>query len=135
MLRQANLKEPIIEVVALVLENNQGDILLTQRQSGKHLAGYWEFPGGKVENNETLLEALIREINEELAYTPHQAAHLTTINHRYPEKTVNIHFYHCIDNTATVNPQENQAMQWVHKSNLNAIKLPPANQPVIKLLQ
>lgn len=123
-----------VKVVALVLENNQGEVLLTQRQAGKHLAGFWEFPGGKVDANETLQAALIREIREELDYFPKQFNKLITINHQYPEKKVELHFYQCIDGNAKPKPMEQQSMQWVHKSKLSNIKLPDANLKVLDLL-
>jgi 8-oxo-dGTP diphosphatase len=133
MSRQTELTNHSIEVVALVLENSRGDILLAQRQPGKHLAGFWEFPGGKVEDNEYLLDALTREIKEELDYSPQNPIHLITVNHQYSEKAVNIHFYHCVDD-AKITPLEQQAIRWIHKSTISTITLPPANKPVIELL-
>lgn len=126
--------DPAIQVVALVLENDQGDVLLTQRQKGKHLAGFWEFPGGKVERKESLVGALQREIKEEINYHLKHPKLLTSVIHQYPDKKVAIHFYHCHDPAAKPEPMEQQAMQWVHKSKLMSIKLPEANQKIIDLI-
>ncbi|MCB1583485.1 MAG: (deoxy)nucleoside triphosphate pyrophosphohydrolase [Xanthomonadales bacterium] len=123
-----------VQVVALVLEDSQGHVLLTRRQHGKHLAGFWEFPGGKVEAEESLTDALQRELKEELDYIPRKAIHLISVSHQYPEKHVEIHFFHCIDDQALTTPMEQQTMQWVHKSTLTNIKLPPANLAVIECL-
>lgn len=123
-----------LQVVALVLEDSQGNVLLTQRPQGKHLAGYWEFPGGKVETNETLQQALQREIKEELDYQPPELKHLVTVTHQYTDKRVKIHFFHCCDPSAEPTPMEQQVMQWTHKSALSKTNLPPANFSVIDLI-
>lgn len=135
MSRQTELtsNEPI-QVVVLVLENHQGDILLTQRQTGQHLAGYWEFPGGKIEPNESQINALKRESIEEINYHPQYPRHITSIIHQYTEKSVQLHVYHCNDNHPIVTPNENHPLKWVHKSKLNQIKLPAANISIIKLI-
>ncbi len=124
----------VTQVVALVLENNQGNVLLTQRQKGKHLEGFWEFPGGKVEAGESFVTALRREIKEELNYQPTTLTHLLSVNHQYPEKQVQIHFYHCLDDDAQPQPMEQQRMQWFHKSSLASQKLPPANLPILDII-
>lgn len=134
MSRQTELNPSTLQVVALVLQNHRGDVLLTQRQAGKHLEGYWEFPGGKVEANESMQQALRREIREELNYTPKNLSHLLTVDHQYPEKHVQIHFFSCFDDDAQVQPMEQQAMQWFPRSSLNDIKLPPANTGVLDLI-
>ncbi len=130
---ELNAKE-LIQVVVLVLENSQGDILLTQRQAGQHLEGYWEFPGGKIEPFESHIKALNRESIEEINYHPLNPQHLTGITYQYPEKTVQLNVYHCIDPNPLVKPNENQPMKWVHKSKLNQITLPPANKSIIELI-
>ncbi|TDR19577.1 (deoxy)nucleoside triphosphate pyrophosphohydrolase [Marinicella litoralis] len=133
MSRQIELNQPQ-QIVVLVLENSQGDILLTQRQAGKHLEGYWEFPGGKVEAPESLLEALERESLEEINYQPINPTLLIKLTHSYPNKTVQLHVYHCLAHNPQVHANEKQAMIWHHKSKLSSVKLPAANLKIINLL-
>lgn len=118
----------------LILENQSGDYLITQRKSGKHLSGCWEFPGGKVELNESLLAALEREIQEELNYQPVNPAPVMQVNHSYPELTVTLHFFHQIDPRPQVKANEQQAMRWASLDELNQTELPEANLPVLEWL-
>ena len=74
-------------MVVGVIENTKGEILIARRQAGQHLAGLWEFPGGKVEAEEKDEVALKRELNEELGINVRSASHLFDIDHEYPEKT------------------------------------------------
>ena len=83
-----------IVVLAAVVERD-GAFLLTRRLSGTHLAGTWEFPGGKCEPGESHEDCLRRELIEELAVTAEIGAEIFTITHAYPEKTVELHFYRC----------------------------------------
>jgi 8-oxo-dGTP diphosphatase len=122
-------------VVVLVLQNHQGDYLITQRQSGKHLAGFWEFPGGKQEHNESLEQALNRESREELDYQPPSPQPLITIDHHYPEHSVTLHVFHQFDPAPVVQPQEDQAMRWVNLHTLQNVTLPDANQPIVEKLR
>ncbi len=84
---------PIV-VVAAVIERDDA-FLLTLRSPGTHLAGHWEFPGGKCEPHETHAEALRRELREELDITAEVGDRLYQVTHAYPEKTVELHFYRC----------------------------------------
>ena len=83
-----------IEVVAAVIEQD-GRFLLTLRPDGTHLAGHWEFPGGKVHEGETHAEALQRELLEELDIVGAVGELVHTVTHAYPEKTVTLFFYRC----------------------------------------
>ena len=122
-------------MVVLILENQSGDYLITQRKSGKHLAGYWEFPGGKVEPGESLETALQREIQEELNYRPPHPVPATQINHRYPDVQVTLHFYHQLDSHPQVTANEQQAMRWASLAELTTTQLPEANLPVLDWLR
>ncbi|HOP21562.1 MAG TPA: 8-oxo-dGTP diphosphatase MutT [Gammaproteobacteria bacterium] len=123
-----------IQVVALVLENNQGEILVTKRAPDKHLAGYWEFPGGKVEANETRQQALSREIQEELAYSVKNPQPLIRLNHDYPEHQIELDVWYSQDINPQVFANENQPMKWVSKTELQKLKMPPADRPIINAL-
>ncbi|MCX7554572.1 8-oxo-dGTP diphosphatase MutT [Marinicella sp. S1101] len=127
-------KGPVIEVVVLVLENHQGDVLITQRKADAHLANYWEFPGGKVESGENLSQALKRECIEEIDHAPNRVEHILTLNHEYPSRTVRIQVFHEISTHPKVKPIESQSMKWVPFDELQHHQLPPANTPILEYL-
>ncbi len=134
MSRATELTPTPIKVVVLVLENHQGDILLTQRKKHQHLAGYWEFPGGKVEKGESKLDALKRECIEELAFQTAAIKPILHIHHDYPSISIELHVYHEIKENPLVTPAEMQNMKWVKKSDLTDLQLPEANQAIINYL-
>lgn len=125
---------PVIEVVVLVLENHQGDVLITQRKTDTHLANYWEFPGGKVESGENTLQALRRECLEEINHAPQSAEQILTLKHDYPSRTVRLHVFYEYCPHPEVKPMEKQRMQWVHSNELQRHQLPAANAPIIEFL-
>lgn len=132
MLRSTRLKH--LEVAVLVLINHQNRVLLTQRRNNVHLAGYWEFPGGKVESGETPEQALQREIQEELAYQPNNATPWQTIDYDYPEFSVRLHIFKERSDNPQIRSNEQQAIQWCVIEDLNQQKLPPANQGIVAAL-
>lgn len=119
-------------VVAAVIERG-GRFLVTRRQEGVHLAGHWEFPGGKVAAGESHEAALRREIIEELDtdITVHELLLHTT--HTYPERTVTLFFYRC-DLLGPPRPLLGQQMQWVARAELSSLMFPPADDELIKTL-
>lgn len=121
-------------VVVLVLENDQDEVLLTQRHASQHLPGYWEYPGGKVEANESWLQALQRECMEELQYRPINPQPILEIPHQYPNKHVCLHVFHEHNPHANVRAAEQQNMQWVAKTQLSDWQLPPANAAITDYL-
>lgn len=125
----------VIKVVVLVLENNQGDILLTQRKKHQHLAGFWEFPGGKIDMGESAIEALKRESIEELNYAITTPKQILQIHHDYSSLTVELLVFHEINPDPKVCAAENQAMKWVNKTDLTQYQLPEANQSIVDYLQ
>jgi mutator protein MutT len=119
-------------VVAAVIEDN-GRFLVTRRQPGVHLAGMWEFPGGKIDPDETRTAALQREIREELDCDVDVGELVFDITHAYPEKTVTLYFYRCAVGGAP-RPMLGQEMRWVTREELVTLGFPPADQELIKLL-
>ena len=123
---------PPVVVVAAVIERDDA-FLLTLRPAGTHLAGHWEFPGGKVHESETHAEALRRELFEELDIVARvgELAHIVT--HVYPEKTVELHFYRC-DFVGEPKPMMGQGMKWVRRDELAGLPFPDADRALIALL-
>jgi len=122
---------PVV-VVAAVIERD-GSFLLTLRPAGTHLAGHWEFPGGKVHDRETHVEALRREIFEELDAAVRVGDLVHTVTHAYPEKTVQLFFYRCeLDGEAK--PMIGQEMRWVAKRELSSLPFPEADRDLITTL-
>jgi len=122
----------ILVSVGIILRENK--ILLSQRKKGQHLEFYWEFPGGKVESDESPQKALIRELNEELAieldYKEIEKFHFTYFE--YEKKSVLLLFWLVRLNAHhNPKPQEVMDLKWVTLEDLHKIKLPPANAEVL----
>ena len=135
MSRQINqLDKTVLHVVALVLENHQGEILVAKRAKHQDQGGLWEFPGGKVETGELRLQALKREIKEELNYALKSAEPLKCITHKYSDYTVKLDVWYAQDDAAKVFANEGQPLKWVEKSELKNLNMPRADKPIIKAL-
>lgn len=122
-----------IAVVAAVIER-ESRILITRRPAGTHLAGFWEFPGGKAQPGETKPEALAREIHEELGVFATVGEPLEIVEWAYPDKHVRIEFFRCaIDGEPR--PLEGQEMAWVHPAELGRYEFPPADAVLLDRLR
>jgi 8-oxo-dGTP diphosphatase len=124
---------PRVVVTAAVIERD-GTFLLTRRPRGVHLAGYWEFPGGKCEPGESHASCLQREIEEELDTAIRVGRELFSVSHPYPERIVELHFFAC-ELTGEPRPVLGQEMRWVSRGDLAALALPPADDELIRILQ
>jgi 8-oxo-dGTP diphosphatase len=124
----------VIEVAAALIRDAQGRYLITQRRRGSHLAGLWEFPGGKLEAGETPAESLRRELTEELSATFTVGNHVETVRWEYPERVVVLHFFECRLESGDIVPLEQQAMTWVEPARLAAYDFPPADRELIERL-
>jgi 8-oxo-dGTP diphosphatase len=121
-----------VPVVAAVLQH--GDrVLITRRQGDVHLAGMWEFPGGKVGLNESHADALRREIVEELDSDVIVRDLVLETTHAYPDRAVTLFFYRC-DLLGTPKPMIGQEMEWVARADLSSLLFPPADGELIKML-
>ena len=123
-----------VDVAAAVIERDDGSFLLAQRPQGKAYAGYWEFPGGKVEAGEPVAEALRRELHEELGIDLVQAYPWITRVYNYPHATVLLHFYRVLKWQGEPHPHEDQALAWQRCGALSVAPMLPANAPVLKAL-
>jgi 8-oxo-dGTP diphosphatase len=129
--------KPILLVVAVALLDTDNRVLLSRRPEGKHMAGLWEFPGGKVHDGETPEAALIREMNEELAIDTAESclAPLTFASHEYEEFHLLMPLYVCRKWKGIVTPTEGQELKWVRKQALTDYPMPPADAPLIPILR
>jgi 8-oxo-dGTP diphosphatase len=133
----SDARRPVTEVAAGILLDSQQRFLMGQRPVGKPYAGYWEFPGGKVEVGETLFQTLQRELQEELGITIHSSIDLMTIEHDYPHAYVRIHVSVIRDWTGEPTGCENQALSWqdLNRDQLTVDPLLPAALPMIQQLK
>ena len=122
---------------AVALIDVDGRVLLTQRPEGKSLAGLWEFPGGKVEPGETPESALIRELDEELGINTWASclAPLTFASHSYPEFHLLMPLFACRKWQGIPQGLEGQTLKWVRAMDLRSYPMPPADLPLIPILQ
>ena len=123
---------PHIVVTAAVIEV-EGRFLLTRRLRGTHLAGSWEFPGGKCEPGEPHSRCLEREIREELDARVHVGGEIFSVTHEYPERIVELHFFACAL-MGEPRPMLGQEMRWVERGELQALEFPPADAELIRML-
>lgn len=124
-----------LDVVAAVIVRPDGRFLLAQRPHGKVYAGYWEFPGGKVEPGESLRHALRRELHEELGIEVELAYPWITRVYTYPHATVRLHFHRVTRWSGNLHAYEHQAMSWESAETVGVSPLLPANGPVLHALK
>jgi 8-oxo-dGTP diphosphatase len=124
----------VIEVAAAVIERPDGRFLLAQRPPGKVYAGYWEFPGGKVEPGESAEQALARELHEELGIDVERAYPWITREYLYPHGHVRLNFFRVVSWKGEPHPREDQAMAWQAPDGAMATPMLPANAPVLAAL-
>lgn len=127
----------IVLVCAVALIDVDGRVLLAQRPEGKSMAGLWEFPGGKVEADETPEQALIRELQEELGIDTWESclAPLTFASHAYDDFHLLMPVFACRKWNGTPQSRENQALKWVRGTELRNFPMPPADIPLIPILR
>jgi 8-oxo-dGTP diphosphatase len=124
-----------IHVVAGVLRDDHGRVLVAQRPAGKHLAGLWEFPGGKCEPGEAPQAALRRELHEEIGVRAGAMQPLIAVTWAYPEKSILLDVYRVLDWAGDVHGREGQALRWMDVDGLAEIDMPAADRPVVAALR
>src|SRR5436190_12943346 len=128
----APVSPPEIVVVAALVER-EGRMLLAERPAGVHLAGLWEFPGGKLEPGETPDAGLVRELREELGVEAHDLEPLTFVHHRYPERHVLLLLYACAV-TGEPRPLSAARLGWFTLEEARALPMPEADLPFLAKL-
>jgi 8-oxo-dGTP diphosphatase len=119
-----------LQVAVGVVKNPEGKILISLRHADLHQGGLWEFPGGKIDPSETAEQALTRELKEELNITVTAATPLITVNHQYPDLSVQLKVFLVEQFTGEAKSCEGQPFKWVAPAELDRYAFPAANQPI-----
>jgi 8-oxo-dGTP diphosphatase len=125
---------PLVRVSAGILRDAAGRVLIAQRPAGKHMAGWWEFPGGKAAEGESGPQALARELFEELGVRIGPCHRLLEIRHDYADRVVALDVYIVADYAGEPQSLESQALKWVAPLALGAERLLPADRPIVEAL-
>lgn len=128
-------KAAALHVVAGVLRDPQGRVLLAQRPPGKHLAGTWEFPGGKREPGELPCDALVRELREELGIVVEHAEPMIQVPWASDGFELLLDAWHVHAWKGTPQSVEGQALRWADPAGIDADMMPPADRPILSLLR
>ena len=124
----------MIDVVAAVIKKNNL-YFIAQRNRNKHFAYYWEFPGGKVDKQETFENALKREIKEELSINIKVFNHIASEKHKDEKIDVNVHYFLCESLNDNIILFEHEDMKWLKKNDLKKFKMAPGDSKIIKYLE
>lgn len=125
----------MLHVVAGILMNDQGEILIAYRPTHAIQGDLWEFPGGKIEPNETPYDALLRELHEEIDITVTAARPFMSVDYSYPERHVLLDVWWVDKFTGTPHGKEGQVIQWAKPEFLTTLPFPEGNKRVIKAIQ
>jgi 8-oxo-dGTP diphosphatase len=123
-----------VTVVAAVIRDARGRVLLTRRPAESHMGGLWEFPGGKLENGESPAEALVRELREELAVEIAVAKPMTFAVHEEPGLRILLLFFAARIDDGVPRAHEGQTLVWVPVADLQTYPTPPADAELVRLL-
>ena len=127
--------KPRLRVVAAALFDAERRVLIAERPAGKHMAGWWEFPGGKVAAGETDATALKRELREELGVEVRPDYEVMQLQHDYPDRVVDLVLWHATLERGAPQGLDGQQLKWVECQTLGNQRLLPADQPFIAALQ
>ena len=125
----------IVHVAVAVIVNDSGEVCISLRHKDVHQGGLWEFPGGKIEQGETVEQALKREIKEELNLSILTSRPLIKINYNYPDISVCLHVQTVKSYSGQAVSVGSQIVKWVNVSHLSNFNFPVANKPIITAIQ
>lgn len=123
-----------MQVVAGLLADVRGRVLVGRRRAGSHMAGFWEFPGGKRRPGEQPRDTLERELREELGISVLRAQFMAELTHRYPERRVHLQLWRVDRYEGEPDAVEGQSLAWVAPEQLMALPLLPADEPLVKVV-
>jgi 8-oxo-dGTP diphosphatase len=126
---------PVVHVVAAAVIDTAGRVLIAQRPAGTHLAGGWEFPGGKLEPGEERTAGLARELKEELGISIAAPRPLIRVQHAYPSRVVLLDMWVVTRYTGEPRGLDGQALRWCAQEDLAAAHLLPADKPIVAALR
>ena len=124
----------LVRVVAGVMRDGHGRVLINERPPGKHMSGYWEFPGGKIAPGESAEAALARELAEELGVRLERCRPLLQLRHDYADRTVELDVLIVESYQGVPEGMEGQALKWVRVQELSSEVLLPADRPIVEAL-
>jgi 8-oxo-dGTP diphosphatase len=126
---------PHKQIGVAVISNELGEILIDKRKMSGAMGGLWEFPGGKIEAGETIVDCIVREIREELAIDISVHEHLITIEHTYPTIRVTLIAHHCKHISGIPQPIESDEIRWVKIADLHQYQFPDANGAIVRAIE
>ena len=137
IINPASIDEPYVHVVAAIIwkPDDPQQFLIAQRQKGKHLEDYWEFPGGKLEVGESPRQALQRELEEEISIRPTNASPYMQVYYRYPDRNILLDTWSVDDYSGEVASAEGQFLRWIEVSQTHQYRFPPADIPIIDAIK
>ena len=125
----------VVHVAVGVILGDDRNVLVTRRPDHAHLGGLWEFPGGKLKAGETVLEALARELREELGIVPRRSEPLLEVQHDYGDKEVLLDVHLVTSFTGAPAGLEGQPLAWLGVAELGEYEFPAANWPIIRAVE
>lgn len=123
-----------LQIAVGIIRNAQQEIFITQRAANSHMGGFWEFPGGKLEIGETPVEALFRELKEEIGIDVINSQLLRIVEHEFPDRRITLHFFLVEQWDCQPYGKEGQSSRWILQNSLVAEEFPPANRVIVDML-
>lgn len=132
---EVSSRSKLKQIGVAVIRDRQGKVLIDRRRTESAMGGFWEFPGGKIEPNETVVECIRREIREELAIEVEVKERLMVVNYSYPDFQVALFVHNCQYQDGTPQPLACEEIRWVEVDEIHKYQFPPANQAIVATLQ
>nr|WP_282557235.1 MULTISPECIES: 8-oxo-dGTP diphosphatase MutT [Providencia] len=123
-----------LHIAAGIIRNAQQQIFITERPDGTHMAGFWEFPGGKLEKGEEAEEALVRELEEEVGIIVTESQLFHRVDHEFDDRFITLYFFIVSNWDNEPYGKEGQKSRWIEQKDLVANEFPPANRVIVDML-